>query len=65
MYDEPHVGSVDAHAKGDGGDDNVGMLVQACVLIPAALVVCESGVVRPGADAGFGQPRGQSSDFTS
>ena len=62
--DEPHVGSIDAHAEGDGGDDDVGVLVEERVLIPAALVVGKPGVVRPGADAGLGQPRRQRIDLT-
>ena len=65
VNDEAHVRSVDAHAEGHGGDDDVGVLVEKRVLIPAALVVGEAGMVGPGANAGLGQPRRQRVDLAA
>ena len=46
VHDEAHVGSIDAHAEGDGGDDDVGALVDEGVLVAGALVVGQPGVIR-------------------
>ena len=57
VHDEAHVGSVDAHAEGDGGDDDVGALVDEGVLVARALVVGQAGVVGHRLVAGVGQRR--------
>ena len=36
MHDEAHVRAIDAHAEGDGGDDDVDALAEERVLIAAA-----------------------------
>ena len=53
MDDEPHVGLVDAHAKGVGGHHHLDPVVEEIILIPAAGVGVQLGVVgrRPDAPA--------------
>ena len=46
VHDEAHVRSIDAHAERDGGDDDVGALVEERLLVPAAHVVRQAGVIR-------------------
>ena len=57
--DEAHVRSIDAHAEGDGGDDDVGALVDEGVLVARALVVGQAGVIRDRLVAGVGERRGR------
>ena len=51
MNDEPHVGSVDAHAERDGRDDDVGPFAEERILVAAALVVRQAGVIGQRGDA--------------
>ena len=53
MDDEPHIGLVDAHAKGVGGHHHLHPVVEEIILIPAAGVGVQLGVVgrRPDAPA--------------
>ena len=63
VHDEPHVGPVDAHTEGDGGDDDVHAFAQKRVLITAALRVREPRVIRQRRSAEPGQPPGKRIDF--
>ena len=56
MDHETDVRAIDAHAEGDGGDDDVHALAQECVLVRLALRVREAGVIRQGRDADARQP---------
>ena len=49
VHDEAHVGLVDAHAEGDGGDDDVDLVAREGVLYARALVRRQAGVVGGGA----------------
>jgi hypothetical protein len=49
--DEAHVGLVDAHAEGDGGHHHDAVLAQEAVLVAAAHVGVQAGVVGQGAHA--------------
>jgi hypothetical protein len=55
VQDEADVGAVDAHAEGNGGDDEVGFLFEECFLGAAALLGRHAGVIAQGLSAeGFG-----------
>ena len=49
--DEAHVALVDAHAEGDGGDDDVHLVAREGVLDAPPLVRRQAGVVGGGVDA--------------
>jgi hypothetical protein len=49
--DEAHVGLVDAHAEGDGGHHHHALLAQEAVLVAAARVGVQAGVVGQRGDA--------------
>ena len=49
--DKAHIGLVDAHAEGDGGDNHVHLFHQEFVLILGTQFVVQSGVVGEGLDA--------------
>ena len=51
VHDEAHVGAIDAHAERHGRHDDVGVLVEKRVLIPAALAVAQPGVIGDGPHA--------------
>ena len=51
VHDPAHVGLVDAHAEGDGGDDHLRVVANERFLVVAARVRIETGVVRQRADA--------------
>ena len=57
--DEAHVGAVDAHAEGDGGDDDGEPLVHEGLLRRPPLRRGEAGVVGGAGDAGLRQGRGE------
>ena len=48
MNDETDVRFVDAHAEGDGGDDDLGAIVDEGVLIAAAILVRNAGMIGQG-----------------
>ena len=48
MQDKAHIRLVDAHAKGNGGDDDLGIVADEGFLVAAALVILQPGVI--GAD---------------
>lgn len=50
MYDKAYVGFVDAHAEGDGGDDDVDFFFEEGVLVVAAGLGVHAGVVGAGFD---------------
>ena len=66
VHDEPHVRSVDAHAEGDGGDDDVDAFAEERVLVAAALRVRRAprDTAAPATPIA-GQPRGQRIDFAA
>ena len=51
MYDEPDVGSVDAHPECHGRHDDLDALVEEGILMRLALLVREPGVVGQRRDA--------------
>ena len=51
MGDEAHVGLVDAHAEGDGGDHHHAVLAQEAVLVRCAHLGVQAGVVGQRVDA--------------
>ena len=59
MHDEPHVGSIDAHAESHGRDDDVGALAEKRVLMAAALHIRQPGVIGECGMADLAQPRGE------
>ena len=61
MGDEAHVGLVDAHAEGDGGDHHHAVLAQEAALVGRAHLRVEAGVVGQGIEAVFDQRRRRSS----
>ena len=63
MYDEPDVGSVDAHSERHGRHDDLDALVEERVLMRLALLVREPGVVRQRRGADLGEPRGERIDL--
>ena len=56
MHHEPHIGFVDAHAKGDGGTHHHVFAFHEICLVPAADAGFQPGMIGPGAVAGFHQP---------
>ena len=52
MRDEAHVGLVDAHAEGDGGDDHDAVLVDEAILVAGAHAGVEAGVIGQRRNAG-------------
>ena len=46
VHDEAHVRAIDPHPERDRRDDDVGVLFEERVLVAAALVVGQAGVVR-------------------
>jgi hypothetical protein len=58
VKDEADVGFVDAHAEGDGGDDDVDVVPVEGFLVPGPLQVPEAGVVGEGLDAVAGEEGG-------
>ena len=56
--DEAHVGLVDAHAEGDGGDHDDAFLAQEFLLVLAAHSGIQSGVIRQGIPALLLEPCG-------
>ena len=63
MDDEPDIRAIDAHAECYGGDDDVDLLFEECVLVPMPLTVVQSRVVRTCAYPGLAEPRRQCIDF--
>ena len=59
MHDPAHIGLVDAHAEGDGGDDHLRVIANERFLIVATRFCIETGVVRQCPDAIALQLRGQ------
>ena len=51
VHDPAHVGLVDAHAERDGGDDHLRVVANERILVVAARVRVETGVIRQRADA--------------
>ncbi len=58
VHDEAHVGLVDAHAEGDGGDDDLQVVARRRLLHALALGGGQAGVVGGGRQAGRRQPLG-------
>ncbi len=56
MGDEPDVGLVDPHAKGDGGDDHDAIVEGENVLVDAARVLIKPGVIGERGNPGGEQP---------
>ncbi len=54
--DKAHVGFVDAHAEGDGGDHDDAVLAQEALLMALAHVGAQAGVIGQGVDALLLQP---------
>ena len=65
VHDEPHVRSIDAHAERHRRDDDVDALVEKRLLMAAAHVVGQAGVVRHRAMALLLQPLGQRLDLAA
>ena len=65
MYDEPDVGSVDAHSECHGRHDDLDALVEEGILMRLALLIRKPGVVGQGRGAGFGEPRRERIDLLS
>ena len=63
--DIPNIGFVDAHAERDRGDDDSRAVVDEVVLIPAARVVVEAGVIRQGGKSGFREAGSEAIDVGS
>ena len=59
VHDPSHIGLVDAHAKGDGGDDHLRVIANERFLIVATRYCIETGVVRQCPDAIALQLRGK------
>ena len=57
MHDEAHVRAIDPHAERHGRDHDVHPLAEKRILVPAAFLVGEPGVIRQRGYAGAGQPR--------
>ena len=51
MADKAHVGLVDAHAEGDGGDDDDAVFSDKAALVGAAGIHAQAGVVGQGVEA--------------
>ena len=51
VHDPAHIGLVDAHAKGDGGDDHLRVIANERFLVVATRRCIETGVIRQCADA--------------
>ena len=58
MRDEAHVRFVDAHAEGDGGNDDDAFFVEETRLVGGAHVRSEAGVIRQRGQALRGEPGG-------
>ena len=65
MDDEPHVRPIDAHAEGDGRDDDIRALVEKCLLMPRAYVVGQAGMIRHRAVALVPEPRRERLHFAA
>ncbi len=52
---EAHVGLVDAHAEGDGGDDHHAVFIDEAILIGLTQACVEPGVIGQREDAGLVQ----------
>ncbi len=48
MHDVTDVRLVDTHAEGDGGDDDLGTVVDECVLVRLPQLVGQTGMVGQG-----------------
>ena len=59
MDHESHVGLVDTHAEGDGGDNDVDFLMQEGVLVFRAGGAVHTGVVRQGVNIVYFEKFGQ------
>ena len=59
VHDPAHIGLVDAHAKGDGGDDHLRVVANERFLVVATRVGIETGVIRQCPDAIALQLRGE------
>ena len=59
VHDPAHIGFVDAHAKGDGGDDHLRIIANERFLVVAARACIETGVIGQCADAVGLQLRGE------
>ena len=59
VHDPSHIGLVDTHAKGDGGDDYLRVIANERFLVVATRLCIETGVVRQRADAIVLQLRGK------
>ncbi len=55
MDDEAHIGFVDAHPEGDGGDDHLAAPGDEGVLIASANIGLQTGVIGQGIDPAFQQ----------
>ena len=51
MGHKAHVGFVDAHAEGNGGDHDQAFLVEEALLVIGAQVAGQAGVIRQGGEA--------------
>ncbi|OPZ09086.1 MAG: hypothetical protein BWZ08_00699 [candidate division BRC1 bacterium ADurb.BinA292] len=60
---EANVGLVDAHAEGDGGDDDLDAVIDEVLLIAPADVVLQAGMIRGGGDAARAQMVGKLLDL--
>ena len=63
MHDEPDVGPIDPHAERDRCDDDVRVLVEERILIPASIRVGHPGVVAARTHPGLDEPCGECVDF--
>ena len=65
VHDEAHVRPIDAHPERHRRDDDVGPLVEKRLLMPAAHVVGEAGVIRHARVPLSAQPFGQRLDLAA
>ncbi len=59
VQDKAHVGAIDTHAEGNGGDDDVTAFGGKFVLGGVAFLGGQAGVIRPGVDAALAQAGGE------